>query len=73
MAALSTCAKNEPVNRLAVLFLHLLKWRYQPRFRSTRWRLTIKEQRYQVKRHAGKNPSLKPFLEEAVADDFWPE
>ncbi len=35
--------KSELVNRLAVLFAHLLKWRHQPGFRSNSWRLTINQ------------------------------
>ena len=32
--------KRELVNRLAVLLMHLLKWRYQPNLRGKSWRLT---------------------------------
>jgi len=48
--------KRELVNRMSVLFLHLLKWRFQPTHRSTSWRLTIEEQRYRVTRHMKDNP-----------------
>lgn len=62
--------QNELVNRLTVLFLHLLQWRHQPSHRGTSWRMPIEEQRYQVARHLRKNPSLKPFLDEAVTDAY---
>ena len=62
--------KRELVNRLAVLLLHLLKWRLQPAFRSTSLRLTIKEQRDRLRRHMDDNPSLKSRLDEAMADAY---
>ena len=62
--------KRELVNRLAVLLMHLLKWRYQPGFRSNSWRLSIKEQRFQIARHMRDNPSLKSHLAEAMADGY---
>jgi hypothetical protein len=62
--------QNELVNRLAVVLLHLLKWRHQPSHRSRSWILSIKEQRIQLARHLRQNPSLKPFLDEAVADAY---
>ncbi|HUB15892.1 MAG TPA: DUF29 domain-containing protein [Acetobacteraceae bacterium] len=62
--------KSELVNRLAVLLTHLLKWRYQPGFRSKSWRLTIAEQRFQIERHLRDNPSLKSHLAEPIADGY---
>jgi hypothetical protein len=62
--------KRELVNRLAVLLLHLLKWRYQPSFRGNSWRLTIKEQRYRLRRHMKDNPSLKSQVDEAMSDAY---
>ena len=62
--------KRELISRLKVLFLHLLKWRYQPVGRSVSWKLTIKEQRREVARHLADNPSLKARLPEAMADAY---
>jgi hypothetical protein len=62
--------KRELINRLAVLLLHLLKWRYQPSLRGNSWRLTIKEQRYRLRRHMSDNPSLKSHLDEALLDAY---
>ena len=58
--------KRELINRLSVLMLHLLKWRYQPSFRSSSWRSTVQEQRYRLDDHLKDNPSLKSHLEEAA-------
>ena len=51
--------KRELINRLGVLLMHLLKWKYQPEFRGRSWLLTIKEQRRRVRSHLEDNPSLK--------------
>lgn len=62
--------KRELVNRLAVLLLHLLKWRFQPSLRGNSWRLTIKEQRYRLRHHMNDNPSLQSQLGEAMSDAY---
>lgn len=49
-----------------MLLGHLLKWHYQPEARSKRWRATIREQRQEIQRHLKENPSLKPYLREAI-------
>jgi hypothetical protein len=58
--------RQELRNRLGVLLGHLLKWRYQPEARSRSWTGTIREQRQEIKRHLRENPSLKPYLLEAI-------
>ena len=62
--------RAELENRLAILLGHLLKWELQAELRSKSWRLTIKEQRLQIQKLIRKNPSLKPYLSEAIADGF---
>ena len=62
--------KRELVNRLCVLLLHLLKWRFQPGLRGNSWRLTIKEQRYRLADHLADNPSLKATLAETTANAY---
>ncbi len=57
-------------NRLAVLFTHLLKWRFQPTHRSRSWELTIKEQRRRLCRHLAQNPSLKSRLPQVREDAY---
>lgn len=51
--------QRELVNRLVVLLLHLLKWRFQPSLRGHSWRLSIREQRLRLAAHLADNPSLK--------------
>ena len=61
---------RELESRLTVLFLHLLKWQYQPSYRGNSWRYSIKEQRQKIARHLRHNPSLKSKLPEALADAY---
>jgi len=62
--------KQELRNRLGVLIGHLLKWEYQPDFRSKSWRVTIREQRRRIKEHLLENPSLKSYLNQAILEAF---
>lgn len=58
--------RQELENRLGVLLGHLLKWEYQPSQRSKSWFSTIRGQRTRILRLLKRNPSLKPYLPEAV-------
>lgn len=58
--------RQELRNRLGVLLGHLLKWYDQPEARSRSWTGTIREQRYRIVRLLKENPSLKPYLPEAI-------
>ena len=59
--------RQELENRLAILLGHLLTWDYQPERRSKSWKATIREQRRAIQRLMQGNPSLMPYLEEAIA------
>ena len=50
---------------LTILFMHMLKWDFQPERRSRSWEATIREQRRRVARMLRANPSLKAKLESA--------
>lgn len=58
--------RQELRNRLSILIGHLLKWEYQPHCRSRSWLATIRIQRIDVAELLEDNPSLKPYLEEAL-------
>lgn len=58
--------KQELVNRLEILLGHLLKWQYQPHRRGNSWSATIREQRRKIDRLIQANPSLKPYIPEAI-------
>jgi Domain of unknown function DUF29 len=62
--------KNELTNRLTVLLLHLLKWKYQPAFQGKSWERSIREQRRRSLKHLGENPSLKSSLP-VIFDDAY--
>ena len=55
---------------LTVLFMHMLKWDYQPEFRSRSWEAAIREQRKRVSKLLEKNSSLKSKLAEATAEGY---
>jgi len=50
-------------SRLAVLIMHLLKWRYQPELRSPSWKKTIKTQRLDISYLFDDSPSLKHYVD----------
>nr|VFK13770.1 MAG: protein of unknown function DUF29 [Candidatus Kentron sp. LPFa] len=58
--------KRELESRLKVLFVHLLKWQYQPTHRGNSWRYTIEEQRAELEDHLKDNPSLASKLPQAM-------
>ena len=66
LADLGRRERQELRNRLSVLLGHLLKWQFQPEQRSNSWLATIREQREQLELLLEENPSLKPYLSEAL-------
>ncbi len=61
--------QRELASRMAVLLAHLLKWQFQPAFRSASWQSTIAVQRKRVRLRLDRTPSLKPML----SDPDWRE
>jgi hypothetical protein len=64
IAAVGRSARRELQSRLVRLLQHLLKWRYQPEFRSVSWRTTIRNQRHAIEDLLVESPSLKAALPE---------
>lgn len=64
--ALGKQQRQELRHRLSVLLGHLLKWQYQPRQRSRSWLATLRIQRLDIAELLKDNPSLQPYLEEAI-------
>ncbi|HBL12141.1 MAG TPA: DUF29 domain-containing protein [Cyanobacteria bacterium UBA11162] len=62
--------RQELRNRLSVLIGRLLKWDYQPQSGSRSWLATIRVQRRDTLRLLKDNPSLKSYLEEALAEAY---
>ena len=57
--------KRELISRLAVLLLHLLKWKFQPAKRGASWEASIRVRRNRLADHLDDNPSLRPLLPQA--------
>lgn len=57
-------------NNLIVILVHLLKWQFQPDFRSGSWRGSIVEHRDRVSDILADSPSLQHFLTENLADCY---
>ncbi|NJA06337.1 DUF29 domain-containing protein [Methylococcaceae bacterium WWC4] len=62
--------KRAVESRLAVLFLHLLKWRYQPERRGKSWKCSIDVQRSRFQKILKENPGLKSQLDGILADAY---
>jgi hypothetical protein len=62
--------KREIANRLGTLLLHLLKWQFQAERRKAGWLLTIREQRYQIKKLIDESPSLKTYPGTQLSGEF---
>jgi hypothetical protein len=62
--------RQELRNRLSLLIAHLLKWDYQPQQRSRSWLATLRVQRRDTLRLLKDNPSLKPYLDDALSEAY---
>jgi hypothetical protein len=62
--------KRELENRLTILLVHLLKWKYQSNRRCRSWQLTIKTQRIDFLKVLRDNPGLKPSLDQCMIDAY---
>ena len=57
-------------SNLIVVLTHLLKWQCQPEFRSGSWKGSIVEHRRRIRKALKESPSLKPYLEEVLAECY---
>ena len=62
--------RRELQSRLAVLIVHLLKWRQQPGARSRSWSATIEERRLQIEQVFAESPSLRPLVAGLLAQSY---
>jgi len=70
VASMGRSDKREVYSRLRVLLLYLLKWQYQPAKQTGSWIATIDEQRSQLQLILRDSPSLKPYLQDQLADCY---
>lgn len=68
--AMSKSQYRELINRLRILFAHLLKWKFQPNHRSNSWKATIIEQRNQIQQLLKISPSLKDKMDEKIIQAY---
>lgn len=57
-------------SNLIVILTHLVKWQYQPNFRSGSWKGSIVEHRRRIREALKDSPSLKPYFEEVFAECY---
>ncbi len=57
-------------SQLERLLHHLLKWQYQPEHRSGSWSGSIREARKQIHKLIKRNPSLRAYPQEVLADAY---
>lgn len=57
-------------SNLIIILIHLLKWQYQPELRGGSWKSSIVEHRRRIREALKDSPSLKPFLEEVLAECY---
>ncbi|MGK7893439.1 MAG: DUF29 domain-containing protein [Xenococcus sp. (in: cyanobacteria)] len=62
--------KNALESNLIIVFLHLLKWQYQPDKRSRSWESSIFEHRRRIHKAFKNSPSLKPFFTDIFAECY---
>ncbi|MBW4558907.1 MAG: DUF29 domain-containing protein [Trichormus sp. ATA11-4-KO1] len=70
IASLGKRERQELRNRLSILIAHLLKWEFQSAKRSRSWLSTIRVQRREIIKLLSENPSLKPYIEEALPEAY---
>lgn len=70
LSALMGNERRELYRRLRVLLAHLLKWEFQAEKRSSSWKGTIRTQRNDILDLLKESPSLKPLVEQKIADAY---
>lgn len=64
LEALGRTEKKALRSYLRLIVMHLLKWQYQPNKRSKSWKITIRNNRFEVEESLEDNPSLRTQLSE---------
>ena len=57
-------------SNLIVVLTHLLKWQYQPEFKSGSWKGSIVEHRRRIREALKDSPCLKPYLQEVFDECY---
>ncbi|MFG3817961.1 DUF29 domain-containing protein [Limnothrix redekei] len=64
--SLGRSEKRALASQITRLYLHLLKWQFQPDRRSNSWVFSIRSARREIQQLLTDNPSLKPWLLSAI-------
>jgi len=67
MEAVGRSEKRSLTSSLALVLMHLLKWQYQPDLQCKSWMFTIRNQRLEVRDILKDSPSLRSYLDTAIA------
>ena len=57
-------------SNLVIVLLHLLKWQFQPQYRTGSWEGSIIEHRRRIRKALGDSPSLKSYLETVLIECY---
>lgn len=57
-------------SNLIIVLIHLLKYQCQVNRRSKSWIYSIEEHRCRLKKYLSESPSLRPYLEEILAESY---
>lgn len=70
IASLGRSEKHALESQLTRVMMHLLKWQFQPEYRTNSWRGSIAEGRIQIKKLLKASPSLKVYLGNIFEDCY---
>ena len=70
LASLGRSEKRALMNQMRPLYLHLLKWHYQPTRRSRSWAISIGDAQDAISDLLSDNPSFQANLGETVAQAY---
>ncbi len=62
--------KRSIESNLAVVLLHLLKWRYQSEKRKAGWKSSVAEHRLRILKLVNDSPSLQQYPGEVLAEEY---
>ncbi|MBV9385615.1 MAG: DUF29 domain-containing protein [Chroococcidiopsidaceae cyanobacterium CP_BM_ER_R8_30] len=70
LEALSASNRRELYSYVVILLAHLLKWEFQPSYRSGSWKGSIQNSRRRIARLFKDQPSLRPYLSEILLEAY---
>lgn len=62
--------KRAIYSNLKILFVHLLKYKYQPQKISNSWKVTIREHRQRLRKAFQESPSLEKYFQDIFTESY---